>query len=131
MMNGKPVWKQYRKFPVLTITIFEGDLTVPWDTESETIWKDKGLKQSQIYCYGREENWWEPAGLTGPCGPDTEIFYDMGKPKCSDHCRLACKCGKYVEIWNNVFMQFKKEADGSCTELQQKNVDTGMGRNES
>jgi alanyl-tRNA synthetase len=111
----------------IAVTIFEGDLTVPRDTESETIWKDKGLKQSQIYCYGREENWWGPAGQTGPCGPDTEIFYDMGKPKCSEHCGPACKCGKYVEIWNNVFMQFKKEVDGSFTELQQKNVDTGMG----
>ncbi|WP_312810930.1 alanine--tRNA ligase [Sedimentibacter sp.] len=111
----------------LAVTVFEGDLLVPRDTESETIWKNKGLKQSQIYSYGREDNWWGPVGLTGPCGPDTEIFYDMGKPKCSDNCGPACKCGKYVEIWNNVFMQFNKEADGSFTELQQKNVDTGMG----
>jgi len=111
----------------IAVTVFEGDLTVPRDTETETIWKNKGLKQSQIYSYGREENWWGPPGQTGPCGPDTEIFYDMGKPKCSDNCGPACKCGKYVEIWNNVFMQFNKEADGSFTVLQQKNVDTGMG----
>lgn len=111
----------------IAVTVFEGDLTVPRDTETETIWKNKGLKQTQIYSYGREENWWGPPGQTGPCGPDTEIFYDMGKPKCSDHCGPACKCGKYVEIWNNVFMKFNKEADGSFTELKQKNVDTGMG----
>ncbi|WP_349670757.1 alanine--tRNA ligase [Lacrimispora sp.] len=111
----------------IAVTVFEGDLTVPRDNEAEDIWKNKGLKQSQIYAYGREENWWGPPGQTGPCGPDTEIFYDMGKPKCSDHCGPACKCGKYVEIWNNVFMKFNKEADGSFTELKQKNVDTGMG----
>lgn len=111
----------------IAVTIFEGDLTVPRDTETETIWKNKGLKQTQIYAYGREENWWGPPGQTGPCGPDTEIFYDMGKPKCSDHCGPACNCGKYVEIWNLVFMKFKREADGSFTELKQKNVDTGMG----
>lgn len=111
----------------IAVTVFEGDLTVPKDTETETIWKNKGLKLAQIYAYGREENWWGPPGQTGPCGPDTEIFYDMGKPKCSDYCGPACKCGKYVEIWNNVFMKFNKEADGSFTELKQKNVDTGMG----
>ncbi len=81
----------------------------------------------QIFQYGREDNWWGPAGQTGPCGPDTEIFYDMGKPKCSTNCGPSCHCGKYVEIWNNVFMQFNKESDGSFTELKQKNVDTGMG----
>ncbi|MBE5988220.1 MAG: alanine--tRNA ligase [Paenibacillaceae bacterium] len=111
----------------IAVTVFEGDLTVPKDTETEAIWKNKGLKQTQIYAYGREENWWGPPGQTGPCGPDTEIFYDMGKAKCSDHCGPACKCGKYVEIWNLVFMKFKREADGSFTEFKQKNVDTGMG----
>lgn len=111
----------------IAVTVFEGDMAVPRDNEAEDIWKNKGLKQTQIYAYGREENWWGPPGQTGPCGPDTEIFYDMGKPKCSDHCGPACKCGKYVEIWNNVFMKFNKEADGSFTELKQKNVDTGMG----
>jgi alanyl-tRNA synthetase len=111
----------------IAVTVFEGDMTVPRDNEAEYIWKNKGLKQSQIYVYGREENWWGPPGQTGPCGPDTEIFYDMGKPKCSDLCGPACKCGKYVEIWNNVFMKFNKESDGSFTELKQKNVDTGMG----
>lgn len=111
----------------LAVTIFEGDKMFPRDTETENIWVRKGLKKSQIFSYGREENWWGPAGQTGPCGPDTEIFYDMGKPKCSDKCGPACNCGKYVEIWNNVFMQFNQNVDGSFTQLQQKNVDTGMG----
>lgn len=111
----------------LAVTVFEGDDSVPADTEAEQIWKSLGLSDTQIFRYGREENWWGPAGQTGPCGPDTEIFYDMGKQKCSPTCGPACHCGKYVEIWNNVFMQFNKEADGSFTGLKQKNVDTGMG----
>ena len=111
----------------LAVTVFEGDDTVPVDLEAEQIWRSLGLTSEQIFRYGREDNWWGPAGQTGPCGPDTEIFYDMGKPKCGPNCGPSCKCGKYVEIWNNVFMQFKKEADGSFSELKQKNVDTGMG----
>lgn len=111
----------------LAVTVFEGDEIVPADEEAAEIWKSHGLKEEQIFRYGREDNWWGPAGQTGPCGPDTEIFYDMGKPKCGPDCGPSCHCGKYVEIWNNVFMQFNKEADGSFTELKQKNVDTGMG----
>ena len=111
----------------LAVTVFEGDELVPADEEAVEIWKSLGLSEEQIYRYGREDNWWGPAGQTGPCGPDTEIFYDMGKQKCGPKCGPSCHCGKYVEIWNNVFMQFNKEADGSFTELAQKNVDTGMG----
>ncbi len=111
----------------LAVTVFEGDELVPADEEAVGIWKSLGLSDEQIYRYGREDNWWGPAGQTGPCGPDTEIFYDMGKPKCGPNCGPSCHCGKYVEIWNNVFMQFNKQADGSFTELAQKNVDTGMG----
>ena len=120
---------KYLNIPVdrLAVTVFEGDELVPADEEAIEIWKSHGLKDEQIYRYGREDNWWGPAGQTGPCGPDTEIFYDMGKPKCGPDCGPSCHCGKYVEIWNNVFMQFNKEADGSFTELAQKNVDTGMG----
>ncbi len=120
---------KYLNIPVerLAVTAFEGDELVPADEEAIEIWKSLGLKEEQIYRYGREDNWWGPAGQTGPCGPDTEIFYDMGKPKCGPNCGPSCHCGKYVEIWNNVFMQFNKQADGSFTELAQKNVDTGMG----
>ena len=119
----------YLHIPVerLAVTVFEGDELVPPDVETEEIWKHFGLTSDQIFRYGREDNWWGPTGQTGPCGPDTEIFYDIGKSECGPKCGPSCHCGKYVEIWNNVFMQFNKEADGSFTELKQKNVDTGMG----
>jgi alanyl-tRNA synthetase len=107
--------------------VFEGDESVPRDNEAAEIWRQNGLKEGQIYFYGRSENWWGPAGKTGPCGPDTEIFYDMGKEKCGESCGPACKCGKYVEIWNNVFMEYNKNEDGTYSTLSQKNVDTGMG----
>lgn len=120
---------EYLRIPVekLAVTVFEGDESVPRDTEAAEIWMKNGLKKEQIFFYGREENWWGPAGRMGPCGPDTEIFYDMGKEKCGDDCGPACKCGKYVEIWNNVFMKYNKNEDGGYSELSQKNVDTGMG----
>lgn len=111
----------------IVVTVFKGDEIAPKDMETADYWRAKGLKEDQIYFYGGEENWWGPVGQTGPCGPDTEIFYDMGKTKCSKNCGPSCKCGKYVEIWNNVFLQYNKQADGSFTELSQKNVDTGMG----
>lgn len=111
----------------LAVTVFEGDDGVPRDMEAYQLWRKQGLSESQIFFYGRDENWWGPAGITGPCGPDTEIFFDTGKPKCSDLCSPACHCGKYVEIWNNVFMEYNKNADGSYSMLLQKNVDTGMG----
>ena len=111
----------------LAVTVFEGDEIAPRDEESASIWIENGLSKSQIFYSGREDNWWGPAGQTGPCGPDTEIFYDMGKNKCSPNCGPSCNCGKYVEIWNNVFMQYNKQMDGSYIELAQKNVDTGMG----
>jgi alanyl-tRNA synthetase len=120
---------EYLNIPVekLAVTVFEGDSSMPRDTEAAEIWKQNGLKEDQIFFYGRSENWWGPAGKTGPCGPDTEIFYDMGKEKCSEDCGPACKCGKYVEIWNNVFMEYNKNEDGTYSVLSQKNIDTGMG----
>lgn len=111
----------------LAVTVFEGDETFVKDTESAEIWQKNGLNKDQIYYYGRKENWWGPVGETGPCGPDTEIFFDTGKPKCSNNCGPSCSCGKYIEIWNNVFMQYYKNKDGSIHLLPQKNVDTGMG----
>lgn len=120
---------EYLKIPVekLAVTVFEGDSSVPRDSEAAEVWMQNGLKEEQIFFYGRNENWWGPAGKKGPCGPDTEIFYDMGKEKCGENCGPACKCGKYVEIWNNVFMEYNKNEDGTYSELSQKNVDTGMG----
>ncbi|MFA6804762.1 MAG: alanine--tRNA ligase [Candidatus Methanomethylophilaceae archaeon] len=117
------------KIPVdhLAVTAFAGEDGIPKDTETAELWKSHGLKDDQIFFYGRKDNWWGPAGQTGPCGPDTEIFFDDGRPKCCDACGPSCHCGKYTEIWNNVFMQYFKDADGKFSPLKQKNVDTGMG----
>ncbi|MBR5999473.1 MAG: alanine--tRNA ligase, partial [Candidatus Methanomethylophilaceae archaeon] len=111
----------------LAVTAFAGEDNIPRDDETAEIWKTHGLRDDQIFFYGREDNWWGPAGLTGPCGPDTEIFFDNGQPKCSENCGPSCHCGKYTEVWNNVFMQFFKDEKGEFSPLKQKNVDTGMG----
>ncbi len=75
---------------------------------------------ADIFLMGGEDNWWGPVNDTGPCGPDTEIFYDDGRPKCSDSCGPTCHCGKYMEIWNNVFMEYNKNTDGTYATLPQK-----------
>ena len=111
----------------ISVTCFEGDDKIPRDLETAQIWNELGIDKDRIYFYGRGENWWGPAGQTGPCGPDTEIFYDTGKEPCSPECGPSCNCGKYLEIWNNVFMAYNKDKDGNYTELKQKNVDTGLG----
>lgn len=132
------------------VTVFEGDAVAPRDEESVALWQKEyaavrmqaaiGIADQdepttsengpRIYAYPKKKNWWGPAGLTGPCGPDTEIFYDMGTAHDAAFgpvCHPNCDCGRFVEIWNNVFMQFDKQADGSFLPLVQKNVDTGMG----
>ncbi len=111
----------------LAVTCFEGEGAIPRDDETAGLWSKLGMRDDQIFFYGREDNWWGPAGQTGPCGPDTEIFFDDGRPKCGPQCGPSCHCGKYTEIWNNVFMEYNKQADGSFIPLAQKNVDTGMG----
>lgn len=111
----------------LAVTAFAGEGDIPRDDETAEIWKSHGMRDDQIYFYGKEDNWWGPAGQTGPCGPDTEIFYDDGRPKCGPDCGPSCHCGKFTEIWNNVFMQYFKDSDGKFTPLKQMNVDTGMG----
>ena len=110
----------------LSVTCFAGDEDAPRDTETAKYWMDAGLPEEKIYFFGKDNNWWI-AGTEGPCGPDTEMFYDTGKPKCSEHCDPSCDCGKYVEIWNNVFMEYLKHSDGTYTKLKQQNVDTGLG----
>ncbi len=108
----------------LAVTIFAGDKDAPEDTESKEIWANLGIPKNRIESLGKKDNWWGPAGTTGPCGPDTEIFFwtgqgnPVGKPSESN---------KWVEIWNNVFMQYEKTSDGSYLPLKQKSVDTGMG----
>lgn len=109
----------------LSVTCFAGDEDCPKDTVSAETWKKAGIPEERIYFYGKDDNWWI-AGEEGPCGPDTEMFYDTGKPACSPECDPSCDCGKYVEIWNNVFMEYFKDEKG-YSKLAQKNVDTGLG----
>lgn len=111
----------------LYFTVFEGDEDAPRDEESAGYWMSHGVEPSHIFFLPKEDNWWGPAGKEGPCGPDTEMFIDTGKPACGENCRPGCNCGKYLEIWNDVFMQYYKHADGTFTPLEHKNVDTGMG----
>jgi len=109
------------------VTVFAGDKELPKDEESARIWQELGIPKQRIFFLSREENFWGPVGLTGPCGPCTEIFYDSGKEPCSKDCRPGCNCGKYFELWNNVFMEYNKTKEGKFEPLKQKNVDTGMG----
>ena len=109
----------------LSVTCFAGDEDCPKDTVSAAAWEKVGIPKERIYFYGKDDNWWI-AGEEGPCGPDTEMFYDTGKPECSLDCQPSCDCGKYVEIWNNVFMEYFKDANG-YTKLKKQNVDTGLG----
>lgn len=110
----------------LSVTVFAGDEDCPRDTVAAECWKKAGILDGHIYYYGKDDNWWI-AGEEGPCGPDTEMFYDTGKPACGPDCQPSCDCGKYVEIWNNVFMEYFKDKDGNYSKLSQRNVDTGLG----
>jgi alanyl-tRNA synthetase len=111
----------------ISVSCFAGDEDAPKDEESALIWQKLGIPQERIYFLSKKDNWWGPAGKTGPCGPDSEMFFDTGKPKCSPKCDVSCQCGKYIEIWNDVFMQYNKTEEGKFIPLNQKNVDTGMG----
>lgn len=119
------------------VTVFEGDADAPRDLESVAIWQDafqtRGIDaqfNQRIFAYPKEKNWWGPAGMTGPCGPDTEIFFDTGRlhdPRFGAECHPNCDCGRFIEIWNNVFMEYNKTPEATFEPLAQKNVDTGMG----
>ena len=110
----------------LAFTVFEGDEDCPRDEEAANLWRSCGVKDDHLFYLPKAHNWWGPAGVTGPCGPDTEMFMIVKKP-CGPDCSPACHCGAYLEIWNDVFMQYNKQADGTFIPLAQKNVDTGMG----
>lgn len=112
---------------IIAISVFAGDEDAPKDTVSAESWKKLGIPEERIFYLPKKNNWWGPAGETGPCGPDTEIFIIKDVQDCSDQCSPACDCGKYLEIWNNVFMEYNKTAEGKYIPLKQKNVDTGMG----
>ncbi|MBN1585754.1 alanine--tRNA ligase [Candidatus Uhrbacteria bacterium] len=128
----------------IRVTVFAGDADAPQDGEAIKIWSEQFARSGieakineRIFPYGKKDNWWGPAGQTGPCGPDTEIYYDiagyddpkrhLGDGLREGDCQPSCSCGRYVEIWNNVFMQYGKTADGRFEPLKQRNVDTGMG----
>ena len=109
----------------LSVTCFAGDEDCEKDLVAYNAWRKAGIPDERIYFFGKDDNWWI-AGEEGPCGPDTEMFLDTGKEKCSEECNPSCGCGKYVEIWNNVFMEFYKDKNG-YSKLAQQNVDTGLG----
>ncbi|QMU99023.1 alanine--tRNA ligase [Borrelia sp. A-FGy1] len=111
----------------LYVSVFEGDENIPKDTETASVWESLGIPCNRIFYLSREHNFWGPVGNVGPCGPDTEIFVDTGIDKCSSKCDITCSCGKYFEIWNNVFIQYRKDENGYYEELSRKCVDTGMG----
>jgi alanyl-tRNA synthetase len=111
----------------LFVTVFEGNENAPMDEESIAIWQKLGIPRERIFPLPIEDNWWGPAGETGPCGPDTEMFIDTGRDACGPNCRPGCSCGKFFEIWNDVFMQYRKTEAGTFEPLSQRNVDTGMG----
>ncbi len=159
--KGEAIWMSYEFLTDwlkidpkrLMVTCFKGDADAPRDEESAAAWKSIDFKEvdgsgdkQMIFFYEKKKNWWGPAGETGPCGPDTEMFYDHcpelpsteHKPGASEaaiakypyeggRCHPNCECGRYVEIWNDVFMQFNKTESGTFEPLAQKNVDTGMG----
>ena len=119
---------KYLKIPKekLATTVFAGDETAPKDEVAYNAWKKCGIKE--VFYLNKKHNWWALGGGVGPCGPDTEMFFDTGKPKCSENCSPACDCGKYIEIWNDVFMQYVVEKEGEkVKQLKKPNIDTGMG----
>ncbi len=112
----------------LYVSVFEGDEDASRDEESVEIWKSLGIPEERIFYLGKEENWWGPAGTTGPCGPDTEMFIEVDEiPRCGLDCQPGCDCGHFVEVWNDVFMEYNKNEDGTYSKLERRNIDTGMG----
>ncbi len=109
----------------LAVSVFAGDEDAPFDNEAYDLWRDLGISEGRIAKLGKEDNWWGPAGKTGPCGPDTEMFYWAGVGEAPKNFDPQNK--NWVEIWNDVFMQYNKTAEGKYEPLAQKNIDTGMG----
>ncbi len=111
----------------ISVTVFAGDSDAPRDDEAVQVWLGLGIPHERIYYLPKKDNWWGPAGKTGPCGPDSELFYDTGRPKHGPGCQPGCNCGKYIEIGNNVFMQYHKTEEGTFLPLKQRNIDVGLG----
>jgi alanyl-tRNA synthetase len=113
----------------LYVTIFKGEQGVPRDEEAYKYWLDQGVPKDRIFEMGMKDNFWQ-MGDTGPCGPCSEIHYDMGVTAADQghtDCKFGCECGRYVEIWNLVFMQFDRDATGKLNPLPKPSIDTGMG----
>jgi alanyl-tRNA synthetase len=111
----------------LAVTVFAGDENAPRDESAAEIWRELGIPQKRIFYLSKEDNWWPDGAQNGPCGPDSEIFYDTLLPSCGPACQPGCHCGKYIEIANNVFMQYNKKPDGTLVPLIQRNIDVGIG----
>ncbi|MFW9835666.1 MAG: alanine--tRNA ligase, partial [Candidatus Thorarchaeota archaeon] len=111
----------------LSVTVFAGDEDSPRDDEAADAWRNVGIPNERIYFLSKEDNWWI-VGNTGPCGPCTEMFIEVDEiPKCGPDCRPGCDCGHFVEVWNDVFIQFDRKADGTYQPLDMNSIDTGMG----
>jgi alanyl-tRNA synthetase len=113
----------------LYVTIFKGENGVPRDAEAYDLWLGQGVPKDRIYEFGTKDNFWQ-MGDTGPCGPCSEIHYDMGvaaSDQSHTDCAFGCDCGRYVELWNLVFMQFDRDASGALNPLPKPSIDTGMG----
>lgn len=109
-------------------TVFAGDENAPRDEETAKLLEEVGVKKENIFYLPKKDNWWELEGTTNtPCGPDNEWFYPRHDNPCSDHCDITCDCGRWVEIGNDVYMQYKKLEGNKYVELENKNVDTGFG----
>ncbi len=118
--------KEYLDIPVerLAVTVFAGNSDAPRDTEAYNKWASLGIPKDHIfYC---EDNWWQASDV-GPCGPDSEMFFITDKAPCGPNCNPSCNCGRYLEIWNDVFMGYRHTEDHKLVEMEQKNIDTGMG----
>ena len=109
----------------IAVTCFEGNEFVEKDTETAEYREKSGIKKENIYFLPKKENWWELE--RGPCGPDSEMFYITDKPACGPNCNPSCDCGRFVEVGNDVFMQYERIGDNEYIPLKQKNVDTGWG----
>ena len=110
----------------LAVTVFKGDKDAPKDEESAQIWQELGIPKERIAFLGKKDNWWGPAGSTGPCGSDTEIFYWKPNDTLTPE-KFDTNDNNWVEIWNDVLMQYNKDENGNYNEAEQKNIDTGMG----
>jgi alanyl-tRNA synthetase len=123
-----PEWFEIDK-EKLYVTVFKGENGVPRDAEAYDLWLGQGVPKDRIYEFGAKDNFWQ-MGDTGPCGPCSEIHYDMGvvaSDQGHTDCAFGCDCGRYVELWNLVFMQFDRDASGKLNPLPKPSIDTGMG----